>query len=231
MKIWFISDTHQLHSRLKVPKDIDVVIHAGDATNNGSSLVNHSEMIDFLNWYQLLNIPTKIFVPGNHDTSVQRGLIGLQEFQLRNIIYLEDSYVMLNQDEITGDGIMIYGSPWTPNFGVGWAWNKDRFKLESIWNNVPSNTDILVTHGPPKGILDLSRDRDGKLEYCGDKALLNKVLKVKPKIHCFGHIHNSEDNINQGVREYEGIKFINASCVEDGRFDKGPSSYGVVIDY
>ena len=53
---------------------------------------------------------------------------------------------------------------------------KDRNKLDRIWRNIiDEDVDIIVTHGPPKGILDLSFDRRGGIERCGDKSLLNRV--------------------------------------------------------
>jgi Icc-related predicted phosphoesterase len=108
---------------------------------------------------------------------------------------------------------------------------KGRDKLDKYWEAVPESTDILVTHGPPKGILDLSRDRQGILEYCGDRALLrHSVLRIKPFYHIFGHVHNYEDCINQGTRIWEGITFINASVVTDSKFGELSSS-GIIIEY
>lgn len=56
---------------------------------------------------------------------------------------------------------------------------------EKLWNMIPENTNILVTHGPPYGILDLNMQK----QHTGCKDLLNQVLKIKPKLHIFGHIH------------------------------------------
>jgi len=107
---------------------------------------------------------------------------------------------------------------------------KDRSKLDRYWQCIPDDIDVIITHGPPKGILDSSRNPQDVLEFCGDKALLNHVRRVHPKYHIFGHVHNFEDCINQGIRIVEDITFVNASCVTDRKFDQGPSSHGVVIE-
>lgn len=226
MKIWAISDTHCLHRQLTIPEGVDTLIVAGDFTNSRYTDKNLEELLDFKDWLNTLDkygIYKIVVVAGNHDTYIERkeGHKILEEI---GCDYLENN-------GITMQGLKIWGSPLTPTFGENWAFNRDRTKLDQYWKHIPDDTDILVTHGPPKGILDLSHNREGKLEYCGDKALLNKVLKLKPKYHIFGHIHNTfEDDINQGTRVYNGTTFINASCVTDGQFDKGPTSHGVVFE-
>jgi Icc-related predicted phosphoesterase len=87
---------------------------------------------------------------------------------------------------------------------------KDRVKLDRYWNQaMPAYVDILVTHGPPKGILDKSYSREDVLEMCGDKSLLNKVLEIQPAYHLFGHIHEG-----YGMREIDDVIFINASTLD-----------------
>lgn len=227
LKCWAISDTHGFHGYLTIPKDIDLVIFGGDATNSRQPKINQVEMLNFLKWYDNLDIPYKVMIGGNHDTSIWAGLVNPKEY--KNIIYLEHEI-----KEVAG--IKIFGSPYTPSFGIGWAWNVNRGKLQPYWKEIPKNTDILVTHGPPKGILDLTTNRDGYTEYCGDKELLNEYYfnhdRISPKFHIFGHIHNFEYNINAGTRTVNGLNttFINASSVEDGRFDLGLTSYGIVFE-
>jgi Icc-related predicted phosphoesterase len=118
-----------------------------------------------------------------------------------NIIYLENSSVNLM-------GLNIYGSPYTPTF-YKWAFMRDRGEpIRAIWNKIPENLDILITHGPPYGILD--RNRDGVI--CGCEELLKAVKLKKPRYHVFGHIHNwGQEPLNIGP-----TTFINASvCNED----------------
>ena len=216
MKIWHISDTHTYHNLLEVPTDIDMVIFSGDCSNPRDPYNNEPEVRGFIDWYSSLKIPVKIFVAGNHDTSIEKRLVIKDDFTKHGIIYLEN-------ESITIDGIKIFGSPFTPTFGYGWAFNKDRTKLDRIWRNIiDEDVDIVVTHGPPKGILDLSLDRVGNLERCGDKSLLNRVMEVNPKLCLFGHIHDSGDIINQGTMKLSHLDtiFSNGSVMKDGSFGR-----------
>ena len=134
MKILFISDTHGFHGNLSISKDIDMIIHAGDASNYRDTGRNSNEMLDFLVWYNTLPVQYKILIAGNHDTSVQAGLINPRKYS--TIDYLE-------HESIERGGINIFGSPYTPSFGVGWAYNVKRGKLDPYWREIPRNTDII----------------------------------------------------------------------------------------
>ena len=221
MKIWHISDTHREHSFLEIP-ECDMVIHSGDATNPRDSIKSLIEMREFVEWFSKLDIKYKIFVAGNHDVCVERRLILPSEM---DFIYLENTTIEI-------EGIRIFGSPYTPSFGNGWAFNKSRSSLSSFWNSIiPDDTDIIVTHGPPKGILDLAYKDINNIENCGDKALLNRIKEINPILSLFGHIHNNGENINQGVRTIAGYDtvFSNGSVVEDGRFGR-LSSNGNILE-
>ena len=221
MKIWHISDTHREHSFLEIP-ECDMVIHSGDATNPRDSIKSLIEMREFVEWFSKLDIKYKIFVAGNHDVCIERGLILPSEM---DFIYLENTTIEI-------EGIRIFGSPYTPSFGNGWAFNKSRSSLSSFWNSIiPDDTDIIVTHGPPKGILDLAYKDINNIENCGDKALLNRIKEINPILSLFGHIHNNGENINQGVRTIAGYDtvFSNGSVVEDGRFGR-LSSNGNILE-
>jgi Icc-related predicted phosphoesterase len=219
MKILAISDTHGLHGRLNIPPNLDAIIVAGDMSNSQAIYVNYNEMLDFLAWLDSYEIRHKIIIAGNHDTSIERG--GLELDKRPGIVYLENS-------EYDMEGIKVWGSPYTPSFGFGWAYNKDRGKIGKYWDMIPEDTNILVTHGPPKGILDISINRDDVVEFCGDKSLLNAVMRVKPTYHIFGHIHNVAGVINAGTKTITDIPtvFANVSCVTDNKFNMGPSSNG-----
>ena len=216
MKIWHISDTHTYHRLLDVPTDIDMVVFSGDCSNPRDPYTNEPEVRGFIDWYSSLKIPVKIFVAGNHDTSIEKRLVIKDDFTKHGIIYLEN-------ESITIDGIKIFGSPFTPTFGYGWAFNKDRTKLDRIWRKIiDEDVDIVINHGPPKGILDLSLHRVGNLERCGDKSLLNRVMEVNPKLCLFGHIHDSGDIINQGTMKLSHLDtiFSNGSVIKDGSFGR-----------
>jgi len=210
--IWHFSDTHTFHDMMKVPK-ADIAIFSGDCSNPRESLPNSIEVLKFLKWFGSLDIEYKIFVAGNHDTSIERKIITQWDFIDNNIIHLWDQQAVI-------EGIKIYGSPYTPTFGTGWAFNKDRGNIYKVWNNIPDNADIVVTHGPPKGILDLSYNRDNALEFCGDLALKKRLKIIQPKLVCFGHIHNCDNITNQGYTKLSDHQTIysNGSIVTDGRF-------------
>lgn len=224
MKIWHISDTHGYHNQLIVPDGIDMVIHSGDCSNFRDPYRNEAEVRDFIHWYKELPIKNKIYVAGNHDTSIEAGLVKPSDFEGYNIVYLEDEYSYT-------EGLIIFGSPYVPKYG-NWSFMKERYKLDRKWKSVvPDETDILISHGPPKGVLDLSYNRDRELERCGDKSLLNIVKEVKPKLHLFGHIHNNGEIENAGTREIHGLDtiFSNGSVVTDRKFGK-LTSQGNIFD-
>lgn len=220
MKIWHISDTHTYHGLLKVPEDIDMVIHSGDATNPRDPYVSEQEMLNFISWFGSLPIKHKVFVAGNHDLCIERNLVTKIDFMKNGIVYLENDYAEV-------EGIKIWGSPFTPTFGQGWAFNKKRSALHDIWKEIPDDVDIVVVHGPPKGILDLAYHQLNCIEFCGDEALRKRMYLLKPKLCLFGHIHNNEDIINAGTMKLSNHDTIysNGSVVTDGKFGK-LSSHG-----
>ena len=215
MKILHISDTHGYHELLQIPEGIDVVIHSGDCSNVRNPYNNEPEVRKFIDWFSSLDIKYKVYVAGNHDTSIEKKLVTKADFNEYGIVYLEnESYEI--------EGIKIFGSPHTPQFGQ-WAFMKDRNKLDRFWRKaIEDGTHIIVVHGPPRGMLDLSYDRFSNLEFCGDKSLMNKVKEVEPKLMLFGHIHNCDDIINAGTRTIPGLDtiFSNGSVVTDGKFGK-----------
>jgi Icc-related predicted phosphoesterase len=223
MRILHISDTHTYHDLLKIPSGIDMIIHSGDCSNPRDPYNNESEVRDFIDWYKEIPVKHKIYVAGNHDTSIEKGLVTKDDFKNAGIIYLENESVVI-------DGIKIFGSPHTPNFG-NWAFMKERTKLERFWRlAIDEDVNIVVTHGPPKGILDKSYDRENNLECCGDKSLLNRILEVQPTYSLFGHIHNCKDIVNAGIQKLSVCNtfFSNGSVVTDGRFGKLSSNGNLI---
>lgn len=219
LKIWHISDTHVLHDKLIMPKDIDLVIHTGDASNQRDPFRNEAEVMSFLEWYSELPIEHKVFCAGNHDTSIEKGLIKKDLMEEMGITYL-----YCDSTEIKG--LKIWGAPYVPTYG-DWAFMKARGKIYMVWDQIPEDTDILITHGPPKGILDLTYRRDNAVDVCGDSSLLKRVMKLDLKLMCFGHIHNCKDLTNAGIKKIFGKEtiFSNGSCVTDGKWGQ-LSSHG-----
>lgn len=206
MRAWIISDSHSKEKLLKVPEGIDMVIHAGDAGTYKSPSMNANGILDFLSWYRSLDIAEKVFIPGNHDGSIEAGLIPKSEF---------DGIHLLQHEAKVIAGLKFFGSPYTPEFHQ-WAFNVPRNRLEQYWKDIPEDTDILVTHGPPKGILDLTINEDGHPFQCGCKSLWNRIKVVQPRFHIFGHIHQESDCPNAAMMNVNGLKttFINAAVVD-----------------
>ena len=220
MKIWAISDTHGNHSQLKVPENIDLLLYGGDSTNFRDLVPNNKEFYDFKNWLFDLPIKHKVVIAGNHDTWATKKY-NIDDLKYNNVIYLDHEYTKIEE-------LLIFGSPYTPVFG-NWNFMVSRNKIGRYWETLNDHIDILLTHGPPKGILDLSHDTDRKLEYCGDNALTKAVFKNKPKYHIFGHIHDSEGCYNQGMRIKDDIIFMNVSCVTDRKLENITSN-GIIFD-
>lgn len=226
-KIWHISDTHHRHLYFSDIPKVDIIIHSGDCSDEKNPYINNNEVLDFIEWYSSLDCEYKIFVAGNHDTSVESRIITKEQFKEAGIIYLENSGTTIL-------GHKIWGSPYTPSYGE-WAFMKNRNKIARVWDAMPEDTNILITHGPPKGVRDLSYNVCNQLEFCGDSALMKRIHKLKNSLQlvCFGHIHNFKDIQNSGISKNVGtgeMLFSNGACVTDGKFDYGLTSYGNIIE-
>lgn len=202
MKITFISDTHSKQEMLT--KDLpggDLIICSGDI----SSMGYYTEIKNFCKWYEKTPYEHKVFIAGNHDFGFEDSPEQVSEIlKDYNINYLEDNLYILGEYP----GIKIYGSPWQPEF-CNWAFNLPRtgLELQEKWENIPKDTDILITHGPPWGHLDVVR---GRTDNLGCELLRQRVDEIKPKIHVFGHIHSG-----YGYKFENETHFINASVLNE----------------
>jgi predicted phosphodiesterase len=191
MRLVFISDTHTRHRGLSVP-DGDVLIHAGDMTRKGDL----GDLIAFNTWLGELPHPHKLVVAGNHDWCWANNRAGCER-ALSNATYLEDAAIEIG-------GLRFYGTPWQPDFH-NWAFNLPRGQpLREKWQLIPPGTDVLITHGPPRGILD--RTHLHALAGCDD--LREIVAQLGPRIHVFGHIHEA-----YGEQQIGPTTYLNASSV------------------
>jgi len=228
-----ISDTHGLHRKMQHdigslinPNMDNYLIHAGDITNAGKEY----DVSDFISWFQnIKGFDKKIFCCGNHDLSFESKPSWLQHYindenlWQSDVIYLQDNYFKINSPEFSRP-IKIYGSPWQPTF-FNWAFNLPRRgdELRNKWNMIPDDTDILITHGPPHGILDFVADkRYNESNNVGCEILLERVLELKPLIHVFGHIHGA-----RGVEVTPDTTFVNPCICTEGY---APIYKPIVID-
>lgn len=186
----------------------DLLIVAGDLT----AMDTKNEYKKFTDWYLSQKYTKKILISGNHDTKIQNG-----EYYFNHdwLGYLCDSGTEFC-------GMKIWGSPWTTEFigmnpdckafTVNYGCDSDDW-LNEYWGLIPTDTDILITHGPPYGILD----ENIYGIHCGSKSLRDKVEIIKPKLHVFGHIHEEGGRTYRYQCPYEDrdTTFVNASLMNE----------------
>lgn len=184
MKITAISDTHNKHKYIdtRAFSNTDILIHAGDFTSNG----NATQTLAFLQWFSDLPVPHKILIAGNHDSFARSIDFPSMIAQFPSVTYLYNSSVTIN-------GLKIWGSPYSNTFGR-WAFMAEDIELADIWEQIPKDTNIVITHGPAYGIGDLV-DNDyepGRDKHVGSNTLTAKLKSLKKlKLHVTGHIHES----------------------------------------
>jgi len=235
IRLGFISDTHTLHEKWfdnlqyghwgyeyeQQWKDLDILIFAGDC----SSMGYFQEIKSFTKWFSEQPAKHKVMIAGNHDFGFETiANFDWESPSNKRPPYLEDlipeNVTYLNDEGIEIMGLKIWGSPITPWFH-SWAFNRTRSNgqegavngIKKHWDMIPNDTDILITHGPPKGYLDLLSPkfrRNGEDPHIGCFDLLEAIARVRPKINVFGHIHEG-----YGTFETTETKFINASCLND----------------
>jgi Icc-related predicted phosphoesterase len=208
-----LSDTHSLHRHVVVP-NADVLIHAGDFCGRG---LLH-EVQDFATWLGALPHKYKVVVAGNHDAFVEKNT-----HEARRIFAAANVQLLLNEP-VQIEGFRVWGSPVTPMF-CDWHFMKERgTEIARVWEQIPDDVDVLVTHGPPYGHGDLCppyRTSSKKVAGCLD--LLNRLRQIKnkskhgrPLAHVFGHIHDGYGTTQSD--EFPGTLFVNAStCNEQYR--------------
>ena len=205
MKIAFISDTHLMHEKVVIPSDVDAVLHSGDFTNRGTE----GEVKRFADWFNALDAEYKVCIPGNHDFFCQE-----EPDAARALFDSSANSHLLIDESVTVMGKKIYGSPWQPWF-YNWAFNfgaGDDQQAIDKWNEIPEDTDILLTHGPKYGTLDTVHAGYG----VGCKFLKERIDRLTNlSIHSFGHIHES-----RGIVSWSGLISINAAMARN--ISEGP---------
>lgn len=186
------SDTHGRHQQLIVPAS-DLLLCAGDFTARGG----RDEVLRFVDWFALQPAAQRVLIAGNHDRWCEEHPDEVASLCAeREILWLLDSGV-----EVLG--WRLWGSPVTPTFR-SMAFNRARGPaLSEHWARVPADTDILITHGPPRGLLD----RMALGRRVGSDELRRELPRVRPRLHVFGHIHEAA-----GRRKLDGTLFVNAAC-------------------
>jgi predicted phosphohydrolase len=184
-----LADTHELHREIDIPRG-DILIHAGDFTMFSKSL---DAIEDFNDWLGELPHPYKLIVPGNHEFFLEA------DPQRRRL--LSNGTLLINE-AIEIDGLRLWGSPVTPLYGGAFGLSSPADRSRH-WSNMPA-TDVLITHGPPLGVLDRSPGQ----EHMGDPELLEAVQRIAPMLHVFGHVHGAAGQVTVG-----DTQFVNAALL------------------
>jgi Icc-related predicted phosphoesterase len=190
-----------LHGHFPTLEGGDLLIIAGDLT------ARHTlhELEQFNEWVRVQDYKKKVLIAGNHDTFFESGAS------------VDSSVHYLCDSGTEYEGLKIWGTPWTAQFrginpiccafSMPLTINTEDL-LQRYWDLIPSDTDILITHSPPFGILDTT----SRKQLAGSPSLLVKVSEINPLIHCFGHIHE-EGGKDLWMPWKRGTTFINASLV------------------
>ena len=198
MNITFISDTHSKHHLLDEHlTGGEMLIHCGDFMNTGRY---DEELNDFTQWFSALPYQHKILIAGNHERIVE------YDKDLQTHLKNHSQFTYLQDSSITINNLKFYGTPWQPAF-CNWAFNLyTDDELDKVWNKIPTDTQILITHIPPHG----------RLDFCNGKHLgCHRLAKKLPtltqlKIHAFGHIHDG-----YGKETDQHTTYINAAQLDE----------------
>lgn len=221
MKIACASDTHGRWNKLEYP-EADVLVLAGDILGNYGRCRGEPDEVDWQiqelrgldRFVEQLPYKQVVLVAGNHDWAFEKERLKC-EAVLNNITYLQDT-------SATIDGVKFYGSPWQPWFW-DWAFNfidhnaeplKARQQARSRWGQIPKDTQVLVTHGPPRDILDVAPQGYN----VGCPELMYKVMSLDNiRAHIFGHIHCSHGHTFNGATH-----FVNAAVCSEKYYATNP---------
>lgn len=172
--------------------EADCLIVAGDFTKYG----HLHEVEEFNARLASVKCQHRLVVAGNHDWCCQEDPTAVRR-ALTNAQYLQDEMVELG-------GLRCFFSPWTPQF-YDWAFMKARQDMHLVWDQIPDGIDLLVTHGPPAGKCDYTPWG----EYAGCAALRDAVKRIRPQVHCFGHIHSSAGRATNGATDFYNVSRCN----------------------
>jgi len=195
ISLCIIADTHRKHRELTIP-ECDILIHCGDFCSFQRDDERTLEDVDI--WFAEAPAKHAVCIGGNHDFLLQS-----RQFRFANATFLEDSAVEI-------EGLTIYGSPWCPGLS-GFAYYAAEDQLIEKWKRIPGGVDILITHTPPYGFLDVPTSGDIHL---GCPRLRAELRRIQPKLHVFGHVHASH-----GMHQEDMTQFVNAAIVGGHNFE------------
>lgn len=214
-----ISDTHNTIPSL--PKG-DVLIHAGDLTNQGT----YSELRKAVKWIAAADFEAKIVIAGNHDITLDDAFYAEHGLYFHNqspedprlcqelldhpsITYLkhESAQIKLKDPNGPHTQFSVFGSPYSPAKGL-WAFGYAPEEAPMIWSQIPLDTDVLITHTPPKYHVDEAQNRRAS----GCEVLRNELWRIRPRLAICGHVHEARG----GEIVKWGLLASNLKYKEDG---------------
>lgn len=207
MRLVVISDTHGFHRTMGEPgypalPEGDVLIHCGDYSRDYGSAIDTER---FAAWMSKQKHAHKIVCPGNHDYAVYENPAWAANLFRKSGIH------MIGQKPLTINGVVFDGGPWMPLSGrePPWGFEMEERDRERLWSRVHDDVDVLVSHVPPHGILDHTLS----FSHLGCPVLREHVYRIRPRVHLFGHVHES-----RGSKNVDGIDFVNVSSNSRGKY-------------
>lgn len=209
MKITCVSD---LHGSFPETEGGDLLLIAGDLTTDDKT----RSWLQFYTWLGKQNYRKKIYIAGNHDEVLKHCATSSEERELLEILdEYDDTIEYLCDSGTEFEGLKIWGSPWSLWFeGINphcQAFTGNEELLHAKFSLIPKDTDILITHSPPFGILD--RTKWGELVGSGSLRNLLYGESLRPRVHLYGHIHEAYGHIPK-MLDFPGVQFINASHMD-----------------
>lgn len=202
-----ISDTHNRAERVAIP-DGDLLLHAGDLTMQGS----RAELERAARWLGTMQERFRaiVAIPGNHDFGIESDPDGSRA------LFAEHGVLLLIDERAEIEGLNVYGSPWQPWF-FDWAYNFPQDDggafARATWAKIPRDTDLLLTHGPPHGILDTTFGGEDTRAGCPWLRDAVRERSDRIQVHLFGHIHEA-----YGRRREDGVLYVNAATCDRARY-------------
>jgi len=199
-----ISIVSDLHGYLPEIEDCGLAIICGDICPVHNHDIDFQEVWlreDFNDWLWECPAEEIVLVPGNHDFI----------FEKYPKIVSDVACVTLIDQLHEYEGLKIWGSPWQLPFD-NWAFNLPEEELDKKYSLIPTDTNIIVSHGPPYGFGDLAPAIPGmrvNSEHRGSKSLTDHILRVKPRFVVCGHIHEG-----YGVYKLQDTTIVNASLMD-----------------
>lgn len=190
-----VADTHRKHRQVRIPA-CDILIHCGDF---GCFQKDDEQTLEDADaWFAEAPAAKVVCIGGNHDFMLQS-----REFRFAHAQLLEDSGIETH-------GLRIYGAPWCPDL-AGFAYYATDDELMEKWARIPSGIDVLVTHTPPYGILDLPTAGN---RHLGCPHLRRELERIRPRVHVFGHIHASHGQEQRSGTSYFNVAVVGGSPLE-----------------